>query len=118
MEQFLEAKYRSGEESFLQTADIYSNKGKDTELSNSIFQLMNMANSYPWPKKWLDEAKQVYEITSVEELKNLAWMKKCIERYQLQCKEIRDGYQSLLDYISDTPGAPECRIELLKKDLI
>lgn len=118
MEQFLEAKYRAGEESFLQTADIYSSKGKDTELSNSIFQLMNMANSYPWPKKWLDEAKQVYEITSVEELKNLAWMKKCIERYQLQCKEIRDGYQSLLDYISDTPGAPECRIELLKKDLI
>lgn len=117
MERFLERKYLEADEEFLQVADIFSSKGKDTSLRDSIFQLMRMANSYPWPDKWLDEAKSVYEIESIEELKEQKWMRLCVQRWLDQLSEIKDGYLELIQYIEETPGAPESRIQLLKNDL-
>ena len=106
MERFLERKYLEADEEFLQVADIFSSKGKDTSLRDSIFQLMRMANSYPWPDKWLDEAKSVYEIESIEELKEQKWMRLCVQRWLDQLSEIKDGYLELIQYIEETPGSP------------
>ncbi len=67
MENLLEKAYETGEDAFVELADIYASGRNDDGLKNLILQLYEYAGSYPWPKEWLISCEKLYQIESVED---------------------------------------------------
>ena len=62
MERLLEGKYQEADEDFLKVADIYASGRNDNGLKELLLQLYEFAQSYPWPKDWLENSIKSYQI--------------------------------------------------------
>ena len=57
VEELLEEAYAEHSEEFLQCVDYFCQSGSDRNLEERILELSNFAQSFPWPKVWLEEHK-------------------------------------------------------------
>ncbi|MBE5957638.1 MAG: helicase-exonuclease AddAB subunit AddA [Lachnospiraceae bacterium] len=72
----LEKKFEEESDSFISLVDKYSNHRSTDKINSIISILYNNAVSHVNPKKWLNECRESYSITSVEEMEKTVWMKK------------------------------------------
>lgn len=73
MSEMLEEYFGSGNEEFYHCVEVYCPSGRETVLENHILNLYNFAMSQPWPKEWLMERRNDYEIPDVTELETQKW---------------------------------------------
>lgn len=110
----LEEHYEKGEKEFLNFIESFSSGKTDEPIEELVLKLHQFSMSYPWPKEWLEEIKQTFLISSIDEMKNMPWMralisylqvmlldlgKKCEDEIAL-CEEI-DGPKAYLPAIRD-----------------
>ncbi len=101
----LEQRFQEREENFYHCVECYSTNGKEKVLEDHILQLYKFAMSYPFPEKWLTRCKEDYEITSVEELQQAAWVQDMMHRITqmvMDCVEQLNGAVRLCEQ-SDGP---------------
>ncbi len=73
--ELLEIYYEEGKEEFLDFIESFSSGKSDIAIEELILKLHNFSMSYPWPEDWLEEKKNTFTITSIEEMKDSDWMK-------------------------------------------
>lgn len=90
----LEEHYDKGEEAFLNFIESFSSGKTDEPIEDLVLKLHQFSMSYPWPKEWLEEIKETFLISSIEEMKNMPWMKSLISYIQIMlldlCKKCED----------------------------
>lgn len=77
--EMLEQHYEDPTEDFLSFIESYSTSKSDANVEDLILQLYSFSMSYPWPKEWLEEKRELFSITSLEEMNDSNWMKSLIE---------------------------------------
>ncbi|MCR5388312.1 MAG: helicase-exonuclease AddAB subunit AddA [Lachnospiraceae bacterium] len=60
LEEVLESLYEEGDPSFLEFADNYQNARSNRNIKEMIYATYKKAQSFPWPKKWLDSLADYY----------------------------------------------------------
>lgn len=68
MQDLLEEEYEAGTAEFLQFVNRFSVRNSDREIEKMIVTLYEKAIGYPWPKQWLNQSIQLYDITEKKEL--------------------------------------------------
>ncbi len=68
LKELLEEAYRSGEKAFLDCVEYFCPDGREGRLEQYILKLSRFAAAFPWPKQWLEERREDYSATTVEEL--------------------------------------------------
>lgn len=122
LEKMLRDEYETGIPAFLDLAGLYLRKGKDERLQEMIRALHSVAESYPYPKKWLLSLSEIYSDVlrdSNLNLENLPWLAEFEEMLRKQLTEIRAEYEDLLSYCEQAGDAGVSRsAEIVKADLI
>lgn len=122
-ESLMEENFDRADPDFLQMIECFaSGKGEDS-VEEMVMNLYQYAMSYPFPKRWLQNRKNDYAVTSEEELLRTEWM-------QLLVKEGKESIEEQLILLRQTlkiteePDGPymygdmiESEIEMLEKCL-
>ncbi len=66
--ELIEDSYASGNEAFRFCVEYFCPGGKESVLEQYILNLSRYAASFPWPHRWLEERKNDYSASSVEEM--------------------------------------------------
>ena len=64
LDDVLEEAYGKKDEGFLEFISSYGNTKNDDNIKKMVLALYEYANSYPWPKKWLEESLKLYECST------------------------------------------------------
>ncbi len=90
----LESCYEEGREEFLDFIESFSSGKSDGAAEELILRLYSFSMSYPWPEEWLDEKKNTFSITTLEEMKVSGWMRDLLDYLRtvtgdlvLRCRE-------------------------------
>lgn len=103
MEELLEEKYEEQEEGFLNLIDGYGNGG-DASIVSLVFRIYDYARSYPDWKGWLNRQKEVYQITTEEELEGSDLGKYLMEKHRECIKEARKLWQQAMEILEQEGG--------------
>lgn len=73
--ELLEDYYEEGREDFLDFIESFASGKSADAIEELILKLHNFSMSYPWPEEWLEEKRNTFAITTMEEMKESDWMK-------------------------------------------
>ncbi len=60
MEELIEARFEAGDEAFLNCLESLNQSGDERTLAEQIERLYDFSRSYPFPERWLEEARDGY----------------------------------------------------------
>lgn len=69
----LEDKYEEGSSGFLSLVETYGGKKSDDKLREKILSIYKFVMSGPWPKSWLKEKAEEFNIESIDDINDLPW---------------------------------------------
>lgn len=76
IDELFEEKYEKNEKDFIRLIDTYANYRGDENLKELILKIYNQIQSNPFPKKWLEEKTEMFNIKNIEEdFSNTIWGK-------------------------------------------
>lgn len=75
LKDLLEDSYASGSTEFGEFVECYASGKTDEGIKEFIQQVYDAAMSHPYPKEWLKECLDTYNIDGIEELRNTKWIK-------------------------------------------
>lgn len=100
--ELLEEKYRIGREEndqdFLDMMQIFSTGRTDKAVEELILKLYGIAQSYPMPKRQLQQWAKLYDVDSVQEMEQTEWMQALLQ----------DVRQSVESYVQLAVQALQC----------
>lgn len=96
-EQLLERHYKNPEEGFTEFVDLFASGKDDSGIGEMIRRLYTFSQSYPWPKKWLEECIGNYEVEDQEHLNRTPWMLFFLEYYRQEMEGYLSMYEDLLE---------------------
>lgn len=94
----------------------FENKDNIKKIKNAIMATYEEANKAPFPYDYLDEHKQDYNISSVEELNEATWVKKLCDEINLRFQGIREEADNLHDFCIQS--GPEEYIDSIEDDIL
>ncbi|WP_157950019.1 helicase-exonuclease AddAB subunit AddA [Vallitalea okinawensis] len=112
----LEEYYTEGQDEFFNLVESYGGIKYDTPLESYILNLHSFIQSYPWPEQWLDEQVGLFDIHSVEELKESAWIEVLMKDVGLILEGVKDALNKALQ-LSRSPEGPEVYEATLLEDM-
>ena len=97
MEEVLEEGYEKEDEDLLFLLDAYANYRGDEPLQAVLFHLYEYIQSTPFPKKWLEEKVQMFDIRQEGDFSETIWgkelrkeWKKCIEETVVALRTVKE----------------------------
>ncbi len=102
--ELLEEKYEEGEENFYQFIETYATGKSDNGIEDMILGFHNFAMSYPWPKQWMEEQRQVFAVDSFADMEGSVWMKLLMEDITRQIESFCEEYEQLLKVSEESDG--------------
>ena len=73
LKELLEESYAGGSDAFRFCVEYFCPGGRESVLERHILNLSRYAASFPWPEEWLNQRKEDYQATTVEELGAGKW---------------------------------------------
>lgn len=116
MKALIKRYYAEADEDFLFLVDCYSKKTGDDTIEANILRLYNMSMSYPWPEKWLEERREDYNYSTVEELENSDLAGDYIDAVTQNLRAMIPAMENIIDRL-DTPGAPDVYEDVFLDDI-
>lgn len=116
LDEMLEEEYEQRREEFLAFMDAYALGGKDRGVRDMILSLHRFAESYPWPRRWLEELREPYAVRTKEDLLKAGWMGFVFSLAHAQIDGARTETEMLLE-ICDRPDGPACYRKGLQQDM-
>lgn len=117
IEELFEEYYENDDISFKALLEAYSGPRDDEKIKEMVLSLHRFSMSGPWPEKWLYEKAEEFNINTLEELNNTAWVSVLKENIKVEMKGYINMYQRALEIINDTDGL-EPYIETFSSDLV
>ena len=112
----LEEAYAEEDPSFLAFSEGLAGGKTDKKIPEMIIKLYSFSMSYPYPEEWLLDCRKAYEIKSVEELENAAWMSLIKNEVKQELKEASMLLKQSLE-ISKEPDGPVFYSALLEDEV-
>lgn len=112
----LEAHYEESDEAFSAFMEGYASGRSDDAAVEMILGLYDFSRSYPWPRQWLQNCKNCYDISSVEELDNAVWMQPAVKNMRQLLADICQLLELALETASEADG-PNMYCKALESDL-
>ena len=116
LKRVLEVHYLEPDEAFSDFIEGYAPGRSDDAVAEMILSLYHFSRSYPWPKRWLSEAKKCYEISSVEELNQSIWIGGVVRNIRLVLEDIVTYLEDALELALDSDG-PNMYAKALRSDI-
>lgn len=96
--------YEQNDEEFCYLVDCYAEKRGDSNLQNLILSIYSFVMSSPYPKVWLKESAEDFNITDDFDFATSKWAKAILETVKIQMEGIE---KSLCKAIEDVYGIDE-----------
>ena len=90
MKDVLEAAYDRKDEKFLSLVECYATGKTDDEISDMIYKLYDASMSHPFPEEWIQECLEVYQVDSLEALRDTPWMNLIWEAADESINQVRE----------------------------
>lgn len=103
-EAVLEDFYQKADPEFLRFADSYSGAKNDLQIKEMILKLYNYAESYPWPKEWLETCVQQYEAANEAELEEKSWIRDFLSYLNVRVEDLITAQEKLLELTQEPDG--------------
>ncbi|NLW17027.1 MAG: helicase-exonuclease AddAB subunit AddA [Firmicutes bacterium] len=113
LEQLLEEKYQTEDETFLHLVDAYGGSHDDGRLQEIILQLDKLASSQPDPEAWLEQLPQILQDKEVFQ----DWLGQLGRLVKEELLAARNALRSALA-IASQPDGPEQYIDCLQQELL
>ncbi|MDI6709420.1 MAG: helicase-exonuclease AddAB subunit AddA [Bacillota bacterium] len=116
LEELFEARYASGEPSFLALVDIYGGPRDDSRLQEIVLRLHDFAHSHPWPMEWLAGAAGAFDVPADQDLDALPWTGE-VRRHLATV--LQGAHRAVVDALAQAqaPGGPAPYVPVLMDDL-
>lgn len=75
LDRIIEEKYTEKSESFINMVESLARGSDDSIIGEYILKLYYSAESHAWPDTWLNECREAYDINTLSELDESAWIK-------------------------------------------
>ena len=115
-EAVLEEFYQKADPEFFRFADSYSGAKNDLQIKEMILKLYNYAESYPWPKEWLETCVQQYEAANEAELEEKSWIRDFLSYLDVRIEDLITAQKKLLE-LTQEPDGPYMYEESIADDL-
>lgn len=96
--------YENEDRDFRNLIEAYSTSRDDERLKEIILDLYRFSMSGPWPEKWLEESAESFDISTIEDLNNTAWIKILKETISIEVSGYVKVLEKALDLIRSTEG--------------
>ena len=116
LEELFEDKYDNDDEAFLNLVEAYSDSKSDDKLKDIVLDLYKFSMSGPWPKKWLIDKSEEFNIDTIEELNKSNWVKVFIESLVIELQGLISMEEKALELCEETSGL-EPYIDTFKDDI-
>ncbi len=103
-------------EVFFRLVDAFSSDRNDDELQTIVRSLYEFSSSHPYPEKWLDEMKAMYDINDNTEIMDLPFAENLMYDIHLQLSAAKDALETGLA-LTKEPGGPASRAETFVQDI-
>ena len=90
MKEVLEAAYDKKDEKFLSLVECYATGKTDDEIRDMIYKLYDASMSHPFPEEWIQECLEVYQVDSLEALRDTPWMNLIWEAADESITQVRE----------------------------
>ncbi|RDY23407.1 helicase-exonuclease AddAB subunit AddA [Romboutsia maritimum] len=104
IEEVFEELYVEKNQSFLNLVESYAEKRGDNELQNIILNIYSFAMASPYPKKWLDESSELFNIDEDFKFSNSIWSEAILETVKIEVNGIE---VSMLKAIAEVEAIEE-----------
>ncbi|SDW88746.1 helicase-exonuclease AddAB subunit AddA [Paenibacillus sp. CF384] len=104
-------------QAFLQLVDKFGGERGDEPLYALVMKLYHFSQSHPWPKVWLEETANAFQVRDAEELSQTEWVASLTDAVSLSLQ----GAVSLLEQaeaLTYQPGGPDAYGETFRDDLV
>lgn len=112
MDEFLEMQYEAESPEFLSFADAYSSGKHDQGIRDSIKSVYDMAQSNPFPEKWLENCKNVFQCKNINDTE---WIQFLIRDIHMQAESIYNNLTAASAICSE-PGGPYMLDQMIETD--
>ena len=96
--------YENEDKDFRNLIEAYSTSRDDERLKEIILDLYRFSMSGPWPEKWLKESAESFNIETIEDLNNTAWIKILKQTISIEVSGYVKILEKALDLIKSTEG--------------
>lgn len=112
----LKEHYKEPDEAFKAFMEGYSAGKSDDGAVELILGLYDFSRSYPWPKKWLENCKNCYEIKTEDDLNHAVWIEPAVKNIQKLLQDITKLTETALKLTEDADG-PSMYAQALESDI-
>ena len=116
LEELFEDKYENDDREFLNLVEAYSDSRSDEKLKDIVLDLYRFSMSGPWPKKWLEEKSEEFNIGTIEELNKSTWIKVFIENLEIELSGLISMEEKAVQLCEETSGL-EPYIDTFRDDI-
>lgn len=121
MNRIMEAAYEGKEpydgfhEDFVNLADVFSRKGRDTAVEEMVDKIYHFVMSLPFPEKWLHQALQDYEIQETEEFSHNPMIEEIVTIVSQKLQRMVRLYGEMIGICKQADG-PEGYLSAFEKE--
>lgn len=103
VQELFEEKYDNEDNDFLNLVDSYGDKN-DSKVQEIVVSLYEFVQSVPWPKKWLMDAAESFNLDDGFKFETSKWAKIIILNLKTEIKALKDSMERAVDLICDDSG--------------
>ena len=101
---------------FLQLVDAYSDKRSNKAVKNMVAKIYHQSASNPWPKEWIENLANLYEVQTEQELLESDLIQGICSYVKIVLLEMQHKLVALKE-IALAPDGPEKYVATLEKDI-
>jgi ATP-dependent helicase/nuclease subunit A len=99
IDELLEEKYESQDNSFVELVNTYTNNKNDDELKQLVLKIFEFVQSTPYTKDWLNQKSEMYNISDMTDFINTPWgeilVKYAKQEIEGNISELKQLYEEL-----------------------
>ena len=99
IEEVFEEYYEAKDIGFLNLVESYAEKRGDKELQEIILSIYNFAMASPYPKKWLYDSVELFNIDDNFDFSNSIWAESILDNVKIEIKGIESSMRKAIDYV-------------------
>lgn len=99
IEEVFEKFYEEKNEGFLNLVESYAEKRGDKELQDMVLSIYNFAMASPYPKQWLNDAVDLFNIDENFDFSNSIWSKSILDTVKIEIEGIETSMKKAVELV-------------------
>ncbi|GAA0090784.1 helicase-exonuclease AddAB subunit AddA [Paraclostridium bifermentans] len=99
IEEIFEQYYESRDKGFLNLVESYAEKRGDKDLQDIILSIYNFSMASPYPKKWLEDSAELFNINDDFDFSNSIWSESILSNVKIEIDGIASSMKSAIEYV-------------------